>query len=184
MRMKPNSHIFVGMSKRSLRKYVAELDREALAEQLIDLYERFPEVKTYYDFVFNPREEALMRDAKARISKEYASRGKRRPKARRSVAQKYIRQFRVLGVDAPLLADLMAFNLETAGRYERNRRCPDAFYKSMLNSCREWAQLLVINGLWQQERERFESFLRSVRDAGWPNLEQFEALAEQLEINP
>ncbi len=171
------------MSKRALRKYIAELDREALAEQLIDLYDRFPEVKTYYDFVFNPREEALLRDAKARISKEYAPRGKRRPKARRSVAQKYIRQFRVLGVDPPLLADLMAFNLETASRFERSSRCPDAFYRSMLNSCREWAQYLVHNGLWQDSAVRFHDFLGSVRQAAWPNLDQFEALAEQLETN-
>lgn len=170
------------MSKRALRKYVAALDREALAEQLLDLYERFPEVKTYYDFVFNPREEALIRDAKARISKEYAPRGKRRPKARRSVAQKYIRQFRVLGVDASLVADLMAFNLETAGRFERSRRCPDAFYRSMINSCKEWTQYLVHNGLWLEEGKRFKAFLGFVREAGWPNLEQFEALAEQLEI--
>ncbi len=183
LRMKPNSSIFVGMSKRALRKYVAELNREALAEQLLDLYERFPEVKTYYDFVFNPREDALLRDAKIRISKEYAPRGKRKPKARRSVAQKYIRQFRVLGVDPALLADLMAFNLETASRFERTRRCPDAFYRSMYNSCREWAQFLVLNGLWQESAGRFEAFLGLVRKGAWPNRDQFEALAEQLEIN-
>lgn len=182
--MKPNSHIFVCMSKRALRKYVCELNREALAEQLIDLYERFPEVKTYYDFVFNPREEELLREAKARISKEYAPRGKRRPKARRSVAQKYIRQFRVLGMDPPLLADLMAFNLETARRFERTRRCPDAFYQSMLNSCREWVHYMVLNGLWKEGESQFVTFVDAVREASWPNLDRFEALAEQLETHP
>ena len=95
------------MSKRALKKYLQELDKEALAEQLLELYEKFGDVKAYYNFVFNPKEDVLINDAKARIAKEYASRGKRRPKARRSIAQKYFRQFEVLGVHPALVADLI-----------------------------------------------------------------------------
>ena len=172
------------MSKRALKKYVSGLDREALAEQLIDLYDRFAEVKTYYDFVFNPKEEELLREAKARIRREYTPRGKRRPKARRSVAQKFIRHFRTLGMDAHLLADLMAFNLETAFRYEQGRNCPEAFYRSMLNSCRDWAALLVHHGLRGESEARFDAFVASVEAAAWPNRSAFEALADQLKHNP
>ena len=39
------------MSKRELKKYIAELDKEQLGEQLLDLYGRFKEVKSYYDFL-------------------------------------------------------------------------------------------------------------------------------------
>jgi len=171
------------MSKRALKKYVSDLDREALAEQLLDLYDRFPDVKAFYDFVFNPKEEELLREAKTRISREYTARGRRRPKARRSVAQKYLRQYRTLGMDPLFLADLMAFNLETAFRYEQTRRCADSFYRSMLNSCREWAAHLVHNGIWQTEQGRFTAFLDGVRQAAWPNLNDFEALEEQVKPN-
>ena len=41
------------MSKRDLKKYLGELDKEQLLEQLIELYEKFSVVKEYYDFVFN-----------------------------------------------------------------------------------------------------------------------------------
>jgi hypothetical protein len=67
------------MSKRALKKYLATLDEEALREQFMELYNRFPEVKTYYDFVFNPREDQLLRQAMERISEEYFPR--RRKKA-------------------------------------------------------------------------------------------------------
>jgi len=59
------------MSKRALKTYLSQLSKADLEEQLLDLYNRFPEVKTYYDFVFNPKEEKLVQEAKAKISNEY-----------------------------------------------------------------------------------------------------------------
>lgn len=168
------------MSKRALKKYLAGLGPEALAEQLLDLYDRFPRVKEYYDFAFNPKEDKLMQEAKARILKEYFPQSRRRPKARRSVAQRYIRQYETLGVDPYMLADLMAFNLETAARYEKVRRCPDAFYKSMYNSCRQWVTHLSHHGMLPESRDRVMAFLDTVREAGWPNAERFLFLEDQL----
>ena len=52
------------MSKRDLKKYLKELDKDQLEEQLIELYEKFSDVKIYYDFVFNPKEEKLLQEAK------------------------------------------------------------------------------------------------------------------------
>ena len=40
------------MSKRDLKKYVSELSKEQLEEQIIDLYDKFKDVNTYYNFVF------------------------------------------------------------------------------------------------------------------------------------
>ena len=59
------------MSKRDLKKYLGELTKEQLEEQLIELYEKFAPVKTYYDFVFNPKEDKLLQEAKVKISQEY-----------------------------------------------------------------------------------------------------------------
>ena len=44
------------MSKRALKKHLLDLDNAALQEQIIELYDRIPAVKTYYDFVFNPKD--------------------------------------------------------------------------------------------------------------------------------
>lgn len=167
------------MSKRALKKYLQELDREALSEQLLDLYDRFGEVKTYYNFVFNPREDDLMREAKERILKEYSPRGRKRPKARRSVAQKYIRQFKLLEVHPSLIADLMAFNLETALEYEKKYNCPIAFYKSMFNAFKEWLGFTQIEGLTSEFKKRKESVFKSISEANWPNSIDFELLIEE-----
>ena len=93
------------MSKRDLKKYLAELDKPQLEEQIIDLYDKFSDIKTYYNFVFNPKEKNLLRDAKLKISNEYFPIRGKRPKMRRSVAQKFIKHFIVLGVDDFAIAD-------------------------------------------------------------------------------
>ena len=59
------------MSKRALKKYLADLQKEDLEEQLLDLYDRFPSVKKYYNFVFNPKEDKMLLEAKMKISNEY-----------------------------------------------------------------------------------------------------------------
>ena len=71
------------MSKRDLKKYLTELNKEQLKEQIIDLYARFKEVKEYYDFVFNPQEQKLVDECKFKISKEYFPSNGRKAKEKR-----------------------------------------------------------------------------------------------------
>jgi shikimate 5-dehydrogenase len=56
------------MSKRDLKKIFDELNKEQLEAQIIELYEKFSPVKVYYDFVFNPKEESLLKECKLKIS--------------------------------------------------------------------------------------------------------------------
>lgn len=81
------------MSKRDLKKYLSELNKAQLEEQLIELYDKFKDVKVYYDFVFNPNERNLVKDAKLKISNEYYPIRGKRPKMRRSTAQKIYKTF-------------------------------------------------------------------------------------------
>jgi len=166
------------MSKRAFKKYIAELPKEALEEQLLDLYERFGPVKTYYDFAFKPKEEKLLNEAKARIRNEYFPLKRRRPRARRSVAQKYIRHFRTLGMADMLIADLMLFNLETALDFEAKRNVQAAFYKSMLNSFREAQEFIMYNQI-REELPRIRKILEQVLSRSWPLSASFESAWER-----
>ena len=96
------------MSKRELRKYLKELTKEQLENQITDLYQRFRPVKEYYDFAFNPNENELMEQCRFQISKEYYPIGNRKAKMRRSVAQKWIKKLIQLDADASMLTDIMS----------------------------------------------------------------------------
>ncbi|MCK0145863.1 DUF6155 family protein [Arenibacter sp. F26102] len=161
------------MSKRALVKYLSALKKKELEEQLIDLYHRFPAVKEYYDFVFNPKEDKMVQEAKIKISNEYFPLKRKRPKARRSVAQKYIKHFIKLGVDPHLIGDLMLYNLEVAQSFSVEKNVPEAFYKSMGNSFNELVQYISLNALLSDYKDRIVACYLFATERQWPNREDF-----------
>jgi len=169
------------MSKRALKKYLTELKKKELEEQLMDLYTRFPVVKEYYDFIFNPKEDKMVQEAKAKISNEYFPLKRRRPKARRSVAQKYIKHFIKLGVEAHLIADVMLYNLEIAQSFSQDRNVPDAFYKSMLNSFNEMVQFVSLNALLPNFKDRLIKVYETTQEQDWVFSEGFSRALDILD---
>lgn len=161
------------MSKRALQKYLSDLKKKELEAQILDLYARFPVVKEYYDFVFNPKEDKLIQEAKTKISNEYFPLKRRRPKARRSVAQKYIKHFIKLGVDPHLIADVMLYNIEIAQSFSKEKNVPDAFYKSMLNSFNEGVQFIAVNGVLHDFKGRIVNIYTTTQEQEWLHGEEF-----------
>ena len=170
------------MSKRALKNYIAQLDKNALEGQLLDLYERFPNVKTYYDFVFNPKEDQLVDTAKLKIGKEYFPENGRRPKKRRSVAQRFIKHFKTLGVDPVLLADVMLFHIEVAQTFTAYTTIKqEAFYKSMGKAFKEAVQHISYEGLHTHFAERLSRIVQQSTQQDWPNAHLFQEVEEDFD---
>ena len=175
------------MSKRDLKKYVSELNKEQLEEQIIDLYEKFQPVKVYYNFVFNPKEESLLQDSKFKISNEYfpiKKLGRRsKPKMRRSVAQKLIKHFVVLGVDPFVIADVMLYNIEIAQAYSsENPIKQELFFKSMFNSFEQAVEFIISNGIYAEFKTRIGSIFQETVEQKWINLYEFERIISRFEF--
>jgi len=169
------------MSKRELKKYLEQLPQEHLQAQIMELYQKFPSVKTYYDFVFKPNEDKLLDEAKAKIRNEYFPFKRRKPKARRSVAQKFIKHYMTLGMESHLLIDLMLFNLETVLEFSAQKpQTSEAFYKSVLNSFELLISFIIENGLVKIYHDRVEVLIAKIQDQQWPNLFAFEMILEQF----
>ncbi|MCB0480980.1 MAG: hypothetical protein KDC83_06080 [Flavobacteriales bacterium] len=164
------------MSKRALTKYLQELPKEELELQILDLYNRLKEVKTFYDFVFNPKEEKLFEDAKLKIALEYFPAGRRkRAKMRRTVASKLIKHFVQLGADPVRILDLMLFHIQTAQAYSLERPIYlESFYKAMLKSFEDALEFARANGIELDFKNRFEGIMKEAIDQDWINAEGFE----------
>ena len=174
------------MSKRDLKKYLAELNKEQLEEQIIELYEKFSPVKVYYNFVFNPKEESLLQECKLKISNEYyplKKLGRRsKPKMRRSVAQKYIKHFTLLGVDPFVIADVMLYNIEIAQTFSSEHVIKqDLFFKSMFNSFEQAVTFLIANGILNDFKPRIISIHKETMEQKWRNEPEFNATIERFE---
>ena len=161
------------MSKRALTSYLSSLKKKELEEQLIDLYTRFPLVKEYYDFVFNPKEDKLIQEAKTKIANEYFPVKRRKPKARRSTAHKYLKHFLKLGVNPLLIADLMLFNIEIAQSFSLEKKVSDPFYKSMLNSFKEALQFIALHSFVLEYKDRIVKIYHFTQEEDWLYKEEF-----------
>jgi len=167
------------MSKRELRKYLKDLTKEQLEEQLADIYDRFKDVKEYYDFAFNPKENQLMEQCRFQISKEYYPVSSRKAKLRRSVAQKWIKKLILLDADASLLADVMFFNIEIAQSFSGEHIIrQDSFYTSLYKSFDEALRFVSEKGILNEFRGRIEKIAGDACDQQWPNRTAFEDLSD------
>jgi Family of unknown function (DUF6155) len=169
------------MSKRDLKKYFSDLTKTQLEEQFIEMYDKFKDVKVYYDFVFNPNENNLIKDAKLKISNEYYPIRGKRPKMRRSVAQKFIKHFISLGMDSFLVADLMLYNLEIAQSLSSEKIITsETFYKSMLTSFQQVISFAIEKSILYEFQNRVEAIKNETINQNWRNTENFSAIIERL----
>ena len=163
------------MSKRELKQYLNGLSKEQLEEQLLDLYNRFKEVKEFYDFAFNPKENELLEQCRFQISKEYFPVNGRKAKARRSVAQKWIRKLKLLGAEPSMIADVMLFNIEIAQTWSGERTVvQESFFRSIIKSFDDALNFISENGLQREFGSRVEKITATCFSQNWPNRSLFE----------
>lgn len=170
------------MSKRDLKKYLSELDNNQLQEQILELYDKFIPVKTFYDFVFNPKEAQLVQECKLKIANEFFPVKGKKAKARRSVAQKYIKHFMTLGVDPFIIADVMLYAIEIAQTYTAEKCIKqELFYKSMLNSFEQATNYTIENGILYAFQSRIVAIKKETEDQEWNNFYEFNAIVERFD---
>ena len=169
------------MSKRALKKYIGSLEKEDLEEQILDLYTRFDDVKTFYNFVFNPNEDKLVKEAKFKISKEYFPPNNRRPKTRRSVAHKLIKHFLKLEMESHSLADVMFYNVEIAQTYSKNKEnITESFQKSIFKSFEQAVNFVIDKGISAEFINRIHQISEEAEEQNWTNSYQFDQLNDRF----
>ena len=170
------------MSKRDLKKYLSELDKKQLEEQILELYDKFIPVKTYYDFVFNPKEDKLAEACKLKISNEYFPIAAKKAKARRSVAQKYIKHFMTLGVDPFIITDVMLYSIEIAQTFASEKMIKqESFYKSILLSFEQVIRYMIENGILYEFHKRLMAINNETVTQNWINYSEFNATVARLD---
>ena len=167
------------MSKKLLQKHLVELQKEHLEIMVLDLYDKFPEVKTYFNFVFNPNENKLLEQARIKVANEFFPLKRKRPKARRSVAQKYIKHFKTLGMSPELIAEFMWYNIGLMHTFceEKPQRLP--FFKSFCNFYKEALQFASYHQIIPLFKTQILAVYTASKD--WENAYDFEMSLQTIE---
>ncbi len=102
---------------------------------------------------------------------------------RRSVAQKLIKHFIVLGVDPFVIADVMLYNIEIAQTYSsENPIKQELFYKSMFNSFEQAVEFIISNGIYSEFKTRISTIYQETLHQKWGNEYEFERIISRLEF--
>tara|TARA_R110002072_G_scaffold10580_3_gene49353 strand:+ start:5805 stop:6311 length:507 start_codon:yes stop_codon:yes gene_type:complete len=167
------------MSKKLLQKHLVELQKKHLEIMVLDLYDKFPEVKTYFNFVFNPNENKLLEQARVKVANEFFPLKRKRPKARRSVAQKYIKHFKTLGMSPELIAEFMWYNIGLMHTFceEKPQRLP--FFKSFCNFYKEALQFASYHQIIPLYKTQILAVYTASKD--WENAYDFEMSLQTIE---
>ncbi|MDC1394184.1 DUF6155 family protein [Flavobacteriaceae bacterium] len=167
------------MSKKLLQKHLVELQKEHLEIMVLDLYDKFPEVKTYFNFVFNPNENKLLEQARVKVANEFFPLKRKRPKARRSVAQKYIKHFKTLGMSPELIAEFMWYNIGLMHTFceEKPQRLP--FFKSFCNFYKEALKFASYHQIIPLYKTQILAVYTASKD--WENAYDFEMSLQTIE---
>ena len=167
------------MSKKLLQKHLVELQKEHLEIMVLVLYDKLPEVKTYFNFVFNPNENKLLEQARIKVANEFFPLKRKRPKARRSVAQKYIKHFKTLGMSPELIAEFMWYNIGLMHTFceEKPQRLP--FFKSFCNFYKEALQFASYHQIIPLYKTQILAVYTASKD--WENAYDFEMSLQTIE---
>lgn len=170
------------MSKREFKKYIKDLKKSQLEIHLFDLYERFSNVKEFYDFAFNPNEVKLVKEAKFKIANEFFPLNGRKAKMRRSIAQKIIKHFITLGVDIFIISDIMLYTIEIAQSFSVSKCIKnDSFYKSIFITYRQSILYMVEHAILNDNLDRVVAIKNEAIIQDWSNKSEFVALAQQFD---
>lgn len=167
------------MSKKLLEKHVESLTKKQAANLVLELYEKFPAVKTYFNFVFNPKEDQLLAQARIKVSQEYFPVKKKRPKGRRSVAQKYIKHFNTLGVAPEYISEFMWFNLGLMHAFSEEKPQGLPFYKSLRNSFKQALQYVNTHKMLPLYKDEIIKIYHASKN--WPNAMDFEYCMDMID---
>ncbi len=102
------------MSKASLKKIIKDLEKESLAQIILELYDARPEAKEYLEFWLNPDADAELQKYRKKIFKIFfISEGKPRKSPAFSEIKNFLKYFISLGIEPEKVADLMLYISET-----------------------------------------------------------------------
>jgi hypothetical protein len=140
------------MGVRDLRKELTEMHKEVLEGHIIQLYQRYPSVKKYFDFYLNSDEGALLNRYKEQVHQCYfPAKGKRVKYAK---ARKVIGEFKKIAVSPEVLAELDLFAVQVALIRAREERSGSvSYYDRVTKNFRAVLEYLEKQALLPQYKE-------------------------------
>lgn len=153
--------------KKELNKYLNSLSEKELIKEVKKLYDKFPDVKKYYEMELGDNSEKILAEYKAKIEKEYfPKRGYGR--AKNSVSKKVITDFKRIAVHQKDVAELLLYRTEMMLKYTNAYGDIDEpFYNSLESSFAQACEIIAEERLIPYFKVYCEELIESANGFGW-----------------
>lgn len=154
------------MSKAQLKKAMANMDRESIAEMVAELYDARPEAKEYLEFWINPDIRKEFEKYKTKLHRLFFSpSGKARKRPTATSLKQLVKYFSTLCFDPELVAQLHIYICECDVDWLKARRNPHVGIISVRNDLANARQYIESAGLEDRygiKLERIEEQLEQI----------------------
>ncbi len=139
--------------RRELTKYLNSLDEKGLKKEVKILYDKFNQVKQYYELELGDSTERLLNEYKSKLKEEYfPKRGYGKARSRES--KKIISEFKKISIQEKDVIELLLYRTEMMVKFTAEYGDIDEpFYNSLENGFEEACKLV--------EREKLKSYYRN-----------------------
>jgi len=153
--------------KRELNKYLSSLSEKELIKEVKKLYDKFPDVKKYYEMELGDNSEKILAEYKAKIEKEYfPKRGY--GQARSSVSRKVVSNFKRISVHQKDVIELQLYRTEMMIKFtDTYGDIDEAFYNSLESSFAQACELIEEEKLIPYFKDYCKDLIGKTEDFGW-----------------
>ncbi len=157
------------MSKQSLQQFLKTLDRDQMAEFVMEMYANSKSIKEYIDHFLNPDVGAdVIEKYKKIIEKEFYPRNPMNAGLKYSVAKKAIKDFADLKPDPIFLSELMLYLPELASKFTHDYGdMTEQYYISAENNFNAALRYIAKNGLLKHFKEQAKSCVQYASRCGY-----------------
>lgn len=171
------------VSKLTLQKHLEQLEAEELREELMTLYQKFPNVKEYYQAELETGDESqVLESYKKKIYQAYfPKRGAGRRK--NSTCRKLISAYRKIAVFEVDVIDLCLWRVECAvmAFHDRNEKRYEAYFTAFWGTYELACRLIAKQGEWETFKDRLAALDRDAADLPYDTVQQFEKYRAQFQ---
>ncbi len=154
------------MSKRDLKKELAEFDKTKLIGIISELYDKNKSVKEFLDYYLKPDEKAILEVYKAKVKEAFYP--KRGFGYKLALGKKAINDFRKLSPSPDSLIELMLYYVECGVEFTNEYGdINENYYLSLERVFRDSMELIDIHSLHDSFKDKAFTILSDTSNIGW-----------------
>ena len=152
----------------SIKKYLQTLTKEQLIGQIIELHQKYKDVKTYYEYFIDPNNNNVAEKYKLIIRNEFYPKKNSVGNPKLSVAKKAVNDFKKLSPPPEALIDTMLYYVENGVGFTNDYGdMYEAYYTSMESMFEAACKLVNEYGLKAIFEKRCATIVKATEDFGW-----------------